>query len=197
MKSNFILLIILSGFFISCSNATKEPWFSMEQKSVGVTASEAVFKTNEITINDSLTAVLGTDDSIDSLAQTLLEKIVFGFSQSHTKHITYAKNARNADFVLTIDSVIISRGFTINITRPGPIYKAKVYAGSSDGSTTISKVYEGNENFAEMFGEDKAFFQPEDEELNDARKQKKVILGAIRNALGNAYADFLGIKNYM
>jgi len=198
MKYNLLLRIFALAVLISCSSATKEPWFSMEQKSIGVKASQVIFKTGDnITINDSLRTALDTDGSIDSLANTLFEKIIFGFSQSHTKNITYEQHAANADIVLTIDTVIVSRGFTINISRPGPIYKAKIYAVSSSENSEIGKYYEGNENFAEMFGGDKAFHKPEEQELNDPKKQKKVILAAVREALGKAYADFLGIKNYM
>jgi len=198
MNYNLLLRTFILALLISCSSATKEPWFSLEHKSVSVTATEVIFKTDDkLTIKDSLRAALNTDDSIDSLANRLFEKIIFGFSRSHTKNITYEQNTANADIVLTIDSVKIFRGFTINITRPGPIYKAKVYAASSSANSEIGKYYEGNENFAEMFGGDNAFYQPQEQELNDSQKQKMVILAAIRDALGKAYADFLGIKDYM
>jgi len=190
-----IIVLLVSG----CSSTKNNIWQgnSIEGKTIAIDTRQTVLKDRMGFLSDSLTRKLHTH-LLDSLMNQLLEKTISGYRALNEKNVRYISRPENADFSIIIDSLILEKGFTMNITRPGPVYQVQLFTSfnlserKEEGSS-----YSGSANFAEMVGGDKAFHQPDEQELQNESYQLKTVDAALRKALSKAFQDYLGLKNYM
>lgn len=193
---HFFLIMLLT---LGCSSAKNTIWQgnSIEGKTIAIDTGHMVFEDRMGFLSDTLKRELHSH-LLDSLMNELLDKTISGYRALSEKNVKYTSRPENADFSIIIDSLILEKGFTMNITRPGPVYHVQLFTSvtlaeqKEEGSS-----YSGSANFAEMVGGDKAFHQPDEEERQKESYQLKTLDAAIRKAMSKAFQDYLGLKNYM
>ena len=193
--SIFLLTIWLAG----CASSNNSIWQdqNLSGKTIGIDTQQMTFDVQLESISDTLVQQLN-EHILDSLMNKLLKQTLTGYSELTNKNIKYTREPGKADLLIVVDSLILKKGFTINLTRPGPVYQIEVYtSNNSETYETGVGRYSGTANFAEMVGGDKAFYQPDENDLENTNYQLKTLDAALRKALGKVFKNYFGLKNYM
>ena len=197
MKIPYIFLLTI--WLACCASSNNSIWQdqNFSDKTFGIDTQQVTFEVQLESISDTLVQQLN-EHILDILMNELLKPTLAGYTELANKNIKYTREPGNADLFIVVKSLILKKGLTINVTRPGPVYQIEVYTShNSETHETGVGRYSGTANFAEMVGGDKAFYQPDENDLENTNYQLKTLDAALRKALGKVFKNYFGLKNYM
>ena len=196
-KRPFLMVcaLLIISTIMGCSGPREAADFNVQGLAVMLQTEDLAVHSSINHFDDGLLTELNSW-KVDSLATYYFDRFVVGHQTKYTKSTRIVEEPRIADYLLTIRSVSVKRGFTFNFLRPGPIYRVLLEVEGEGLSKTYVTTYEGEANMADLFEENQFYFRPTEEQRNDPEWQEETFLKAFKEALGRAYADFLGIASY-
>ncbi len=128
----------------------------------------------------------------DSLSHSALLRFVTGVTRSQQQGPSITPEIVDADYILRVDNLEISRVFTMNFVHPGPVFRIKVEVSAWQGNR---KVFETRQtttsNLAVTAADGARFYYPDRAERTDLNNLRNTIYPAVVSAFGRAWQEFL------
>jgi hypothetical protein len=130
---------------------------------------------------------------LDSLMQSTLSRYVSGMSRGGQIDADYTGDSRQADILLLIENLEISRVYSLDFVLRGPVIRTRMNIAAYRGSDRIFETrVSGSQNMAYVARDGRRFYWMNEEERNKPEYQMATLKDAANSALGKAYSRFFG-----
>ena len=189
-QTGFLIVIALLAFGCSSSG-----WLSEDRVQEPVIflheISKDVIPQNEKRLDDSFWTPFLAKDA-DSLAHAALLRLVTGISRGQQTGPVITTDISEADYMLRIDQLEISRVFTLNVAHPGPVFRVKTTVSAWQGNRKVFETRQSaTANLAYVISNGARFYYPEADEIAAIENQRDTIYPAVVSSLGKAIQEFL------
>jgi hypothetical protein len=128
---------------------------------------------------------------LDSLMQATLSRYVTGMSRGGQIEAIYTSEPREADILLVIENLEISRVYSLDFVLRGPVTRTRMNIAAYRGSERIFETrVSGSQNMAYVARNGRRFYWMKEEERDNPRYQMSALSDAANSALGKAYSRF-------
>jgi hypothetical protein len=128
---------------------------------------------------------------LDSLMQATLSRYVTGMSRGGLIDAIYTTEPRQADILLVIERLEISRVYSLDFVLRGPVTRTRMNIAAYRGSERIFETrVSGSQNMAYAARNGRRFYWMKEEERNNPHFQMLTLRDAANSALGKAYSRF-------
>lgn len=128
---------------------------------------------------------------LDSLMQATLSRYVTGMSRGGQINAIYIEDTREADIMLVMEKLEISRVYSLDFVLRGPVTRARMNIAAYRGSERIFETrVSGSQNMAYVARNGRRFYWMKEEERANPHYQMLTLRDAANSALGKAYSRF-------
>ncbi|MFN2373489.1 MAG: hypothetical protein ABR545_06715 [Cyclonatronaceae bacterium] len=128
---------------------------------------------------------------LDSLLQATLSRYVTGLSRGGQIDARYTSEPREADILLVIEKLEISRVYSLDFVLRGPVTRTRMNIAAYRG---VERIFEtrvsGSQNMAYTARNGRRFYWMKEEDRNNPHYQMLTLRDATNSALGKAYSSF-------
>ncbi|TVQ09268.1 MAG: hypothetical protein EA364_14350 [Balneolaceae bacterium] len=194
MIRSLIPVILALVFVVSCSSTR---WNTDNRKlwgeSVAIALSPEFRLENSSQFAGEVVVFQFRQVVLDSLMQSTLSRYVSGVSRGGQIDAKYTGDSRQADILLVIENLEISRVYSLDFVLRGPVTRTRMNITAYRGSDRIFETrVSGSQNMAYVARDGRRFYWMNDEDRNNPEYQMATLTDAANSALGKAYSRFFG-----
>ncbi|MFU8858811.1 MAG: hypothetical protein ACNA8K_00170 [Cyclonatronaceae bacterium] len=185
--------ILMALLFVTACGSTQ--WNTdnrqMRGDRVAITLSPEFRLENSSTYAGKVAVSRFQQGALDSLMQTTLSRYISGMSRGGRVDADFTPVPGEADVLLVIEKLEISRVFSLDFVLRGPVTRVKMDVAGLRGSERIFETtVSGSQNMAYVARNGRRFYWMKEEDKNDPDYQLAALADASRTALGKVYSRF-------